>query len=281
MAVSQSSNNKNLQQILNSENVRKRFDEMLGESAGSFISTILTIVNSNNKLKECTTGSILSAAATAAALKLPINPSLGLAHIIPFKVNSQYLAQFQLGWRGYVQLAMRSGQYRRINTSAVYEGQIRDIDFVTGDIVRGEKVSDEIVGYVAFFELLNGFSKVLYMTNEEIIEHAKKYSMSYSADLKYGKKSSLWTTSFPAMAQKTVLKLLLSRFGIISVDSRSTDMALALRADQSVITQDGTYRYIDNERDDTTLIAFSDVVGLQDYTADGINSDEFVQGRKI
>ena len=142
---------------------------------------------------------------------------------------------------------MRSGQYRRINADRVYEGQIKEIDFITGEPIRGEKISDRVVGYVAYFELINGFNKTLYMTFEEMKEHAKKYSQSYAYDLKSGRRSSVWSTNFDAMAKKTVLKLLLSKYGIMNIDSNSADMARALAADQSVIQSDGTYRYIDNE----------------------------------
>ena len=137
-----------LQQLLNSAGIKRRFEELLDQGAPSFISSILSIFNSNSKLRECSPNSIVAAAGIAAALKLPINPSLGFAYIVPYKGQ----AAFQMGWKGFVQLAMRSGQYRTLNSGAVREGQIADIDFVTGEIVRGEKTSDEIVGYVAYMD---------------------------------------------------------------------------------------------------------------------------------
>ena len=233
--------------VFNSSKIRKRFEEMLGDNAGGFINSVLTAVNNNSKLKMCNSATILSAASTAATLKLPIVNSLGLAYIVPYKVQGGYQAAFQIGWKGFVQLAMRSGQYRRINADRVYEGQIKEIDFITGEPIRGEKISDRVVGYVAYFELINGFNKTLYMTFEEMKEHAKKYSQSYAYDLKSGRRSSVWSTNFDAMAKKTVLKLLLSKYGIMNIDSNSADMARAIAADQSVIQSDGTYRYIDNE----------------------------------
>lgn len=259
-----------LQQLLNLPHIRRRFEELLDKSAPSFISSILTIYNSNAKLRECSLNSILAAAGIAAALKLPINPSLGLAYIVPY--NKQ--AQFQLGYRGYIQLAMRSGQYRTLNTGAVRAGQIADIDFITGEIVRGEKISDEVVGYVAYMELINGFNKTLYMTEDELREHAEKYSQSYAYDLKYGKKSSPWTTHFDAMAKKTVLKRLLSNFGVISIDQQSLALATALQADQAVITEDG-FRYIDNEHGDDKIVPFSEVLDLpQADEPDDTNDDD-------
>ena len=246
----------NLQQMLNSAGVKKRFDELLDHSSASFVSSVLTIFRTNSKLQECSSNSILSAAGIAAALKLPINPSLGFAYIVPYKGQ----AQFQIGWRGLVQLAMRSGLYSTLNSNAVCEGQIKEIDFVTGEIVRGEKISDEVVGYVAYMELLNGFSKSLYMSMEEIQQHAEKYSQSYAYDLKNGKKSSVWSTNFDAMAKKTVLKKLLSNFGIISIDQKSADLATALQADQAVVTEAGL-RYIDNEPEgELKIVPFEEII---------------------
>lgn len=253
-----------LQQLLNSVGIKRRFEELLDTSAASFMSSILTIVRGNSKLQDCSPNSILSAAGIAAALKLPINPTLGFAYIVPYKGQ----ATFQLGWRGYVQLAMRSGQYRTLNSSAVCEGQISDIDFITGEIIRGEKISNEVVGYVAYMELLNGFRKSLYMSIEEMDEHAQKYSQSYAYDLRSGRKSSVWTTNFDAMAKKTILKLLLSRFGIMSIDQQSADLAVALKADQAVITPNG-FRYIDNEQDEENIVPFDDIVDSENVITEG------------
>lgn len=167
---------------------------------------------------------------------------------------------------------MRSGLYTTLNTGAVREGQIKEIDFITGEIVRGEKISDKIVGYVAYMELLNGFRKSLYMTVEEIQAHAQKYSQSYAYDLKSGKKSSVWSTNFDAMAKKTVLKRLLSGFGIMSIDQKGADLATALQADQAVITEAGL-RYIDNEPDgEEKIVPFEEIVGFRD--SDDKPSDE-------
>ena len=246
-----------LQQLLNSDVIKKRFEELLNSSAPSFVSSILTIVRGNTKLQECSPNSILSAAGIAAALKLPINPSLGFAFIVPYKGQ----ATFQLGTKGFVQLAMRSGQYRTLNSGVVREGQIADIDFITGEIIRGEKISNEVVGYVAYMELINGFKKSLYMTVEEMQLHAHKYSQSYAYDLRSGRKSSVWTTNFDSMAKKTVLKKLLSNFGIISIDQQSAALATALQADQSVITEEG-FRYVDNERGEEKIVPFNEVIDL-------------------
>ena len=256
-----------LQQLLNSAGIKRRFEELLDQSAASFISSILTIVRGNSKLQECSPNSILSAAGIAAALKLPINPSLGFAHIVPYKSKGGVQAQFQLGYRGYVQLAMRSGQYRTINSGVVREGQIKEIDFETGEIIRGEKISDEIVGYVAYMELINGFRKSLYMTVEELQQHAERYSQSYAYDLRSGRQSSVWSTNFDAMAKKTVLKKLLGTFGIISIDQQSIAMATALQADQAVITEEG-FRYVDNEHGEEKVVPFNEIINLPEAGED-------------
>ena len=252
-----------LQQLLNSTGIKRRFEELLDQSAPSFISSILTIFNNNPKLRECSPNSIIAAAGIAAALKLPINPNLGFAFIVPYKDH----ATFQLGTKGFVQLAMRSGQYRTLNAGAVREGQIKEIDFETGELIRGEKISDEIVGYVAYMELLNGFKKTLYMTIEELKAHAEKYSQSYAYDVRSGRKSSVWSTNFDAMARKTVLKRLLSNYGVISIDQQSAALATALQADQAVIAEDGL-RYIDNEHGEEKVVPFSDVIDISDEPDD-------------
>lgn len=244
-----------LQQFLGSAAVKNRLEKILESSPESFISSILTIYRNNSKLQDCSPSSILNAAVMAAVLKLPITPSLGFAYIVPYKGQ----ATFQIGWKGLVQLAMRSNLYRTINAGKIYEGQIKEIDFITGEIIRGEKISDEVVGYIAYIELLNGFQKSLYMSVGELEEHAKKYSQSYSYDLHSGKNSSVWSKNFDAMAKKTVLKLLLSRFGIFSIDQRSLDLTVALRADQAVVTENG-FRYIDNEHGEEKIVPFDDIL---------------------
>lgn len=229
--------------LVQNASVRRRFEDVLGRNANSFIGSMVSLTNGSYQLKKCNPQTILSACMIAATLKLPINPSLGLAYVVPYGGQ----AQLQLGWRGYVQLAMRSGQYQRINVNEVYEGEIEGVDFITGDIKRGERKSDKIIGYVAYFRLINGFEKTLYMTVEEIEAHAKKYSSSYRSG-----RDSVWKNNPQAMSKKTVLKLLISRFGIMSVDMQSAELDLALKADQAVVKNSETqeFEYVDNQPDD-------------------------------
>lgn len=224
--------------LLENENVKKRFLEVLDKNAPAFISTLLTIWNGNPKLQECDGKSILGAAGLAATLNLSISPSLGHAYIVPFKNQ----AQFQIGLRGLIQLAHRTGLYEALNSGVVREGEILGTDVITGDLITGEKISDNVVGYVAYMRLKTGFEKALYMTMDEVTAHAEKYSQSYAYDVRSGKKTSIWSTNFDAMAKKTVLKMLINRWGVIS----SSALATALQADQSVVTKD-TFGYVDND----------------------------------
>ena len=231
-------NRMSLSALLQSGTIKKRFEDVLGQKAAGFISSIMSAVSSNKKLSEANPLSVVSAAAIAASLDLPINPNLGFAHIVPYGGN----AQFQMGWRGYVQLAMRTGQYKLVNVEKVYEGELVKHDRFTGEMIFDEskKDSDKIAGYVAFFRLLNGFEKYFYMTTEEIQQHGKKYSKSYAHS------DGRWKLDFEAMAKKTVLKLLLNRFGILSIS-----MEKAIQADQAVVTEDDKFIYVDSTTEET------------------------------
>ena len=212
-----------------SENIKQKFNEVLDKGAPAFVTSLLSLVKSTPQLAAADPKTVISAAMTAATLKLPINPNLGFAYIVPYKDT----ATFQMGYKGYIQLAMRTGQYKTINASVVYEGQIEDVDFVTGEIIRGKKKSDKVVGYVAYFELINGFSKMVYMSHEDMMRHALTYSQAYKYDKKNGKKSSVWTTNFEAMGLKTVLKQLISKYGIMSIDMQGAGLETALSADST------------------------------------------------
>jgi recombination protein RecT len=224
--------------LLGGEAVKKRFKELLGSKAPGFISSILSAVNSNTELMNAEPNSIVSAAAIAASLDLPINSNLGFAHIVPYRKDGHPVAQFQMGWRGFVQLALRTGQYKTINATKVFEGEIQSVNRFTGDVILSQtgKTSDLVVGYLAYFRLINGFEKYYYMSKEEVGTHAKKYSKSYES------KFSKWQQDFDAMALKTVLKMLLSKYGILSIG-----METAIQADQAMIKDDGSYYYVDND----------------------------------
>jgi recombination protein RecT len=229
-----------LKALLATTNVRSRFEDMLGKKAAGFISGVLSAVSLNKALSSADPQTILSAAAIAAALDLPINSSLGFAHIVPYKGQ----AQFQMGWKGFVQLAMRSGQYKTMNVAVVYEGEIKYQDRVTGhmEFDNEGKKSDVIVGYVAYFRLLNGFEKFIYMTKAQAEAHGKRYSQSYGSD------NSQWKKNFDAMALKTVIKMLLSKWGILSVE-----MQKAITFDQAVVSEDEKPTYIDAKASESEI----------------------------
>lgn len=237
----------NLPMVVQSKNVVQRFNEVLGANSAGFISSLMTLWRNNEKLQMCDSNSILGAAGQAAILKLSILPQMGYAYVIPYYDGKakKYVATFQIGYKGLIQLAMRSGQYSRLNATEVYEGEIRGRNVITGELETGERTGDEIIGYVAYMELVNGFNKTLYMTRAEIEDHAKRYSDSYRADVEKNQSRSIWSKNFSAMARKTVLKKLLTTYAVMSVEMQNTSLAVALQADQSVITKE-KFRYIDN-----------------------------------
>lgn len=248
-----------IKSLLAKDNVKRRFEEILGQKAAGFMSSVINVVNGNTNLKECDPNSVLASAAVAASLDLPIDPNLGFAYIVPYKQKGVPKAQFQIGYKGFIQLAMRTGQYKTMNATEVYEGEIKSHNRITGELefdFEGRK-SDKVIGYVAYFRLINGFEKYWYMTREEVDQHAKRYSQTYKRG--FGK----WTEDFDAMALKTVLKLLLSKYGILSIE-----MQTSLKADQAVIntndndaSSDFSYDYIDTEGN---IVTESDDIEIPD-----------------
>lgn len=212
--MSNSQSQKNLQVMINNPAVKDRFADVLGKNPSAFISSVLSIANSNKQLKDCDPVSVINAAGIAATLNLPVNPSLGFAYIVPRKG----IAGFQLGYKGWTQLALRSGQYARLYAGVIHEGELDGIDPYTGDPVRGHKISDKVVGYIAYLRLVNGFEHTEYMSVEEIQAHAEKFSVGYQYDLKQNKQTSPWSTNFDSMAKKTVLLKLMRLYGAVSLE---------------------------------------------------------------
>lgn len=221
--------------FLQSESIQRRLKQLVGENAAHWTSTILQIVTSNDLLKKAEPKTIVSAAIQSIVLNLPLDKNLGFAYIVPYKD----VAQFQIGYKGFIQLAIRTGQYKTMNVTTVYDGQLVDFNMLSGEIVlnKDAKKSDKVIGYFAYFRLLNGFEKSLFMTREQMEVHAKTYSQSYKKG--YG----LWIERFDDMGLKTVIKLLLMKWGILSIELQK-----AVKLDQSVITDiDGeNIQYIDN-----------------------------------
>lgn len=221
---------------------------VLSEKKNSFVNNITALVSNNQKLQECEPLSLMYAGIKATALDLPLDANLGFAYVIPFRNNreNKVEAQFQMGYKGFIQLAIRSGQFKTINVTEVKEGELIEWDMLSGEVkfkALPNREELKTIGYAAYFRLINGFEKTLYSTVESIEKHAKKYSQTYSSSNQYVQKSSKWNTDFDAMAKKTVLKLLLSRFAPLSVEMQS-----AIINDQSIITESGN-KYVDNDTD--------------------------------
>jgi recombination protein RecT len=202
-----------LAQLLGRVDIKEKFQEMLGKKSAGFLSSILSLYNSTPQLQACDPMSIIASAAIAATLDLPINQNFGYAYLIPY--GNQ--CQFQLGYKGIIQLAMRTSMYKTISAAEVYEGELVKYNRITGEteIDESKRTSDKIIGYVAYFKLLSGFEKYLFMKVEQIEAHGKKFSKSY------GRTSGPWSTNKEAMMQKTPLKLLLSKYGVLSIEMQT------------------------------------------------------------
>lgn len=226
-----------IKEFFTAESVQNRFKELLGKKAQGFVASVLQVVNSSDYLQKADPKTIYQAAMMAATLDLPINQNLGFAYIIPYGSS----AQFQMGYKGYIQLAQRSGLFKTISAAPIFEGQLIEENPLTGFIFDfTKKSSDKITGYAAYFELLNGFSKTLYMTEKELTAHGARFSQTF----KTGR--GLWKDDFNSMAIKTVLKLLLSKFAPLSIE-----MQKAVLSDQAVIHDAETLDvdYVDNTED--------------------------------
>lgn len=211
-----------MKELVNNTALNKMFKDALKENSGAFLSSLIDLYNSDTNLQKCKAKDVIMEALKAATLKLPINKQLGFAYIVPYKD----VPQFQLGYKGYIQLAMRTGQYQNLNAGIIYEGMEIKNNHLEGTIeIHGEKQSDNDIGYFAYFKLINGFEKCLYMSKEDITKHAQKFSKTYSF------KGSSWQTNFSAMALKTVTRLLLSKYGILSTEMQT---AITDEADQEL-----------------------------------------------
>lgn len=250
--------------MISDDKVKKRFSAVLGQKAPQFLASVTNVVAGSTQLKKCSANSIMSSAFVAATYDLPIDGNLGFAAIVPYgnnKYNPQTKqwekhieAQFQMMYKGFIQLAIRSGHYEKMNCSVVYEDELISYNPIMGEVefvkdfsqctMRHEGKTENIVGYYAWFKLLTGFRKELFMTTLEVENHARTYSSAYRYDIEQNKKSSKWTTDFEAMALKTVIKRLLSKWGILSVD-----MQRAIQDDQKVYNDEGEGNYDDNSHD--------------------------------
>lgn len=235
--------------------IQKKFEEILGQKSKGFVTSVLQIVSNNNLLANADPQSVLNSAMMGACLDLPINNNLGFAYIVPYNESykddqgnwqKKQVAQFQLGYKGLIQLAQRTGQYKAINAITVYENQFISYNHLTEELEADftNEGSGEIKGFCAYFKLNNGFEKTVFWTKKQVEAHGLKFSKTFK------NKNSVWESNFEGMAQKTVLKNALSKWGILSIEMQN-----AIVSDQSVIKniegQDGTIEdiqveYVDN-----------------------------------
>lgn len=273
-----------LKNMLSAPSVTEQFKNALNDNSGPFVASLIDLYNGDASLQKCEPKEVIMEALKAAVLKLPINKSLGFAWIVPYNNyrtmpdgSKQKVAtpSFQIGYKGYIQLAMRTGQYKFINADMVYEGELKTVNKLTGEIdFTGKKTSDKVVGYFAYIEMINGFSKTHYASVEKIAKHAKTYSQSIKYDKNVTVESLMasagvsnestvvgWKGNFDGMALKTVLSYLLSHFGYLSID-----MIGAFDADKS---QDS----LQEHQDDVNLNANADTVDFEDATAEVVDQE--------
>jgi len=271
---------------IQSEGYKKLINNTLGDPkrAAKFIASISSAVATNKQLQQCDAGSILSGALLGEALNLSPSPQLGQYYLVPYdkkeKINNQWVtvetnAQFQLGYRGYLQLAIRSGQYQDIDVIEIHEGEYQGRDKLTGkhkfEFIEDEVERDSkpIIGYLAYFEYLNGFKKSLYWTKEKMKNHALEYSQAYASDIKKKTKFSFWSKDFDGMAFKTMLRQLISKWGVMS-----TEMQEAFVKDQAVISEDGNYDYVDTAEVNLEPIVDANIT---EYEKDPIAGEEKIK----
>lgn len=241
-----------MKDLTRNSGIQEMFQESLGENVGAFLSSLIEVYSDpETKLSKCDPKEVVMEALKAATLKLPINKNLGFAWIIPYEKSTKIVdengreqwrkiphPQFQMGYKGLIQLAMRTGQYQTINANVVYEGMEVTEDYLTGNVkIEGKKKSDKVIGYFSYFKLVNGFEKVIYWTKEQVIEHANKHSQGYKAMVNAKKKNYykpekyVWDSNFDEMALKTMTRRLLTKYGVLSVEMQNAEM---IEADRSL-----------------------------------------------
>lgn len=233
---------KTLRELFNNPIIKTKIEQLVGKNSATFATSVMQIANSNTMLRTADPTSIFNAACMAATLNLPLQNGLGFAYIVPFKNNKERKveAQFQIGYKGFIQLAQRSGQFKRLVALPVYKNQLLKKDFINGfefDWEQEPEKDENPIGYYAYFKLVNDFSAELYMSHDDIVKHAQRYSQTFK------KGFGVWHDNFEAMALKTVTKLLLSKQAPLSVE-----MQQAVLADQAVVkdVENQEFNYGDN-----------------------------------
>jgi recombination protein RecT len=263
--------------VITSPACQSYIKNVLQDKAGSFTNNIVSLVSSNVNLQSCEPFSVMFVGITATGLGLPLNNNLGCAYAIPYKNSHDGVtyAQFQMGYKGFTQLAMRSGQFKKLNVTEVREGELKKFDVLTGDVTIkavDDRDSKPVIGYAAYMKLVNGFEKTIYWDKGKVEKHALRYSQTYRSANAYTKKSSKWTTDFDDMAKKTVLVAMLRKWAPLSVE-----MQTAIENDQATFDKDGNKVYIDNENTDISAelaMAAQRAAGVQDEQVEEIKEDK-------
>lgn len=227
--------------VVNAEASQALLKDSLKENAGAFAASIIDLYSSDTYLQNCAPQAVFAEVLKAVSLKLPINKQLGFAYIIPRRDHGVWKPTFQLGYKGYIQLCMRTGAYRYINAGPVYEGELKKVDKLSGEVdLSGEPAGEDapVIGYFAYMETLNGFRKCLYWPNEKLLRHVKRYSDSCKSG------SKIWKDNFEEMAIKTVLRYLLSHWGVMSTEMEQAFQAENVEAADQMIAGDGAPDYI-------------------------------------
>jgi recombination protein RecT len=279
-----------LKATLKADSVTEQFKNALKDNAGPFTASIIDLYNSDNNLQSCDPNKVVMEALKAAVLKLPINKSLGFAYIVPFNnsVKNQdgswskvMTPTMIIGYKGLIQLAMRTGQYKTINADVVYKGELRKVDKLSGEIdFTGERESDEVVGYFCYFKLTNGFEKTLYMTVEDMAKYAKQYSPSIGKDttvemlIKTAKANQVsktvgWMGNFTNQALKTCTRRLLSKYGYLSIEMQQ---AIAEEQEPTESRDENIQQHANSVKVDIQDVKFEEV--KPDDTATDNTSDE-------
>ena len=254
---------------LTQDAVKEQINKVIGGKDGQrFISAIVSATNTNSALQECTNQSILSGALLGESLKLSPSPQLGHYYLVPFNDKEKgKVAQFQLGYKGYIQLAIRSGQYKKINVLAIKEGELEYFDPLNEEIKINllvekwdEREASETIGYYAMFELNNGFRKAMYWSKKQMEAHALKYSPGYKAKKGY----TFWEKNFDGMAYKTMLRQLISKWGIMSIELQS-----AFENDMTFTDENGKVNFVEAEEADVI-----DTVIVQEEKTESSDKDD-------
>lgn len=251
--------------LMENPSIKKRFEGVLKEKAPQYMSSIVNLVNSDTNLQKCDGMSVIASCMVAATMDLPVDKNLGYAWVVPYGSR----AQFQMGYKGYIQLALRTGQYKAINVVEIREGELVSWNPLTEEIEVdfSKRESDAVIGYAGYFKLINGFEKTVFWTKEEVNNHANKFSKTINS------KNSVWKSNFDAMAKKTVLRNLLSKWGILSIE-----MQKAYTADEGLINKEfmDDVENVQSNVDD--IQEENDGVVDVDYTVD--SNGEILEGQE-